>query len=148
MNQKLMTINGKKVVNATKRLILSISQEDVAAGKTKAPDACAAAIACVRQLGAISAKVHLARTYVEFNNKWVRFQTPGNLRTEIVSFDRGHKFEASDYILSPIFPSDAAKLGGMQGTAPKRYDKPNPTPRRKHHVTTGVRASYARPTVG
>lgn len=134
-----MKIEGKKVIDAKRPLVLSITPKDVAKGKKRAPDCCAAAQACVRQLKADQARVFLSRVYVEFPDKWVRYSTPPALRTEIVSFDRGHRFEAGDYKLAPLQPS--VKIGkprkharNKTGTHPQRGN------RMKQHVTTGVRA--------
>lgn len=115
-----MQINGKKVVDPKRPILLQINDADVAGGRKKKPDACAAAKACVRQLGALSAKVHASRVYVEFPDKWIRLRTPIALRTEIVSFDRGHKFEAGEYNLIPLQPT--IRLG--KGNAGSGTGKP------------------------
>lgn len=130
-----MKIEGKKVVDAKGKLQLQITPQDVKNGTKRAPDACAAAKACIRQLGASSAKVHLSRTYVEFPDKWVRYHTPQALRTEIISFDRGERFEAGDYALSPM---QAAKRTGKRQGSNKPVSKA-PKKRAKAHRVTGVR---------
>ena len=79
-----MRINGKKVVDAKKSIMLTINKSDVTNGQVKKPDSCAIALACMRHFHAKSAKVHLSRVYVELDDKWVRFATPSALRTEIV----------------------------------------------------------------
>ena len=136
-----MKIEGKKVIDAKRPLVLSITPKDVAKGKKRAPDCCAAAQACVRQLKADQARVFLSRVYVEFPDKWVRYSTPPALRTEIVSFDRGHRFEAGDYRLAPLQPTVALGKKRRNG---RDYKGGKKTPQRgnrmKQHVTTGVRA--------
>lgn len=138
-----MKINGKKVVDARKSIMLTISKSDVTNGQIKKPDSCAIALACKRHFGAISAKVHLSRTYVELDNKWVRFHTPDALRTEIISFDRGKKFEEGEYKIPAIRPS--ARLTGK--ATGSEINKTNPNRNRntnakgKHHFVIGVRAS-------
>lgn len=136
-----MKINGKKVVNAKSPLLLEITKGDVSRGKTKDPSACAAARACVRQLDAKSARVHVSTTYVEFDDKWVRYLTPASLRTEIVSFDRGKEFEPGEYNIRPLQPSHQAS-GRRMGSTNKPKAKGAPDKKRaKPHHTTGVRAS-------
>lgn len=138
-----MLLARKKIVDAKKALVLEILPSDVKRGLTKDPTACAAAIACIRQTNAISARVHVSRTYVEFEDKWVRYGSPVSLRTEIVSFDRGHEFEAGEYRLSPIVPShttEALKATQAQrkrgaGARPKR-----PKVKASRHFLKGVRA--------
>jgi len=105
-----MRINGKKVVDATKSLRITITEQDATAGKTKDPGGCAAALAIVRgykKQGATGARVHIGRTYIEYPDKFVRYETPKSLRAEIISFDRGNspKFMAGEYSLRRICPS-------------------------------------------
>lgn len=137
---KLLEIDGKPVVNAPKGVTLHITPADVAKGKKKAPDCCAAAQACMRQMKAKRALVHLSRIYLEKPDRWVRYVTPGRLRTEIISFDRGHRFEAGDYQLTPVQPSVQSRNGKKQtrrqtGTMPQRGHRTKPS------VVKGVRYS-------
>lgn len=139
-----MQINGKKVVDPKRPILLQINDADVAGGRKKKPDACAAAKACVRQLGALSAKVHVSRVYVEFPDKWIRLRTPIALRTEIVSFDRGHKFEAGEYNLIPLQPTIRLGKGNAGSGTGKPRGKGKKVPQRgrrsKAHVVSGIRS--------
>lgn len=136
-----MRINGKKVVDATKSLRISISKQDAKNGKTKDPAKCAAARAIVRILiDAKSARVHLGRTYIELEDKWVRYKTPNSLKTEIVSFDRGTapEYSEGEYTLSLISPSD--KFGKRpKPTGKTSGKKRRPYIARVHHQIEGVR---------
>lgn len=134
-----MKIDGKPVKDTKRRVVLTITERDVARGKSKQPDACAAAKACVRQLGALSARVYTSRTYVEFPRHWERFHTPSNLRTEIISFDRGHAFEPGDYTLRPMQKSKVATGKRQGGPAPKgRSNFP-----RRYNKINGIRSHAA-----
>ncbi len=139
-----MKIDGKPVINATKKIILHISPRDVAQGNNKDPGSCAAARACIRELGAKAARVHLGRTYVKFDDKWLRFGTSHALRTEIVAFDRGGKFSPGTYYISPLQPSHrpaGRRLGSVKTKvkiARKTHRK-----RAKIHIVSGVRAHGA-----
>lgn len=137
---KVKAINGKHIINSKKRLLFSILPDDVQKGKGKQPDSCAAAIACVRQFGAISARVHVSRTYLEFDKHWVRFATPASLRTEIVSFDRGNKFEPGAYELVPVYPSAQANGKRQGGNGHDGASKPK-RKRATPHVLNNVRSS-------
>jgi hypothetical protein len=134
-----MRINGEKVVDATKPLKLTITDRDVSLGNTKDPGACAAARACMRETHATAARVHVGRTYLKIGEKWVRFNTGAALRSEIVAFDRGGKFEPGEYKLSPPQPSHRAS-GKRQGTTPTRRTGKK---RAKPHIMTGVRERSA-----
>lgn len=149
-----MRINGKKVVDASGPLKITITSRDAALGKNKDPGACAAARAIIRGYkdeGAKAARVHIGRTYIEYDDKWVRYKTPNSLKTEIVSFDRGSKpeFMTGDYKLLRMAPCDrfgarpaAKKIGG-----PKETRNTSRAARRKiariHHQIEGVRAHGA-----
>lgn len=141
-----MKIKGKKVVDAKEPVLLIISAADVTKGKTKNPGGCAAALSAMRTCkGAVSAKVHLSRAYVEYPDKIVRYMTPQRLRTEIVSFDRGHKFESGDYELQ--VPPKAVRLGlDHGGNYPRKRNRENEKPRRSFHFTQGVRAHAPKPS--
>lgn len=130
-----MQIDGKPVIDTRKKIVLTITPRDVANGKKKAADCCAAAKACVRQFGAKSARVYTSRVYIEMPEHWLRFHTPESLRTEIVSFDRGHAFEPGEYPLTPMQKSKAT--GKRQGSnTPKRRAKR----RAPYHIVKGIRA--------
>lgn len=141
-HNKPRTIKGKKIVDANEPLQLSISKADVRAGKVRNPSGCAAAVALERECkGAVSAHVHLSRVYVEYPDKIVRYKTPPALRTEIVSFDRGHRFDAGDYMLPPPPPSDVRRIGRQQGSSTSQTN-PNRDRRyrkRPYHQVSGVR---------
>jgi hypothetical protein len=144
-----MKIADFPVVDSSKKLTITITPKDVAKGNTKDPAACAAAQACMRQTGATEARVHLGRTYLKMEKKWVRFNTPEALRSEIISFDRGHEFQPGDYTLRPMPPSFRAKAGKRQGSATAgARDRGSKSrvpkkPRTKPHVVHGVRAHGA-----
>jgi hypothetical protein len=125
-----MEINGKRVVDAKTPLHISINKQDAAKGKSKDPGGCAAARAIVRTLAdANAARVHLGRTYIEFDDKWVRYQTPEALRTEIVAFDRGANpsYTEGDYTLRP--PSPSGRLNARPKSAGRTGGK-----RRRPHI--------------
>lgn len=137
-----MKLNGKPVVDVKRKIVLTITPADVTSGRKKTPDSCAAAKACIRQLGATSARVHVSRTYVEFPDKWLRFQTPAALRTEIVSFDRGHRFEAGKYTLAPMSPANIA-VGKRQGSKSSAQRGRRGKKRSAPHMVHGVRGHAA-----
>lgn len=134
-----MKINGKPVVDAKRKLILTITADDVKKGSKRKPDCCAAAVACIRQENALAARVHASRIYIEYPRKWVRFVTPANLHTEIVSFDRGYRFETGDYSLAPFGPTQKAngtRKGTDTGSDRPRHKKKKRAP---YHHLTGIR---------
>lgn len=135
-----MEIDGKKVINASKPVLIKITTEDCKTGRTKKPDMCAAALACQRDLKCIQARVHISTTYVETNKHWLRYRTPGGLRDEIISFDRGTGFHPGEFILRPLQPSHQAN-GARQGGPNKPTKKRSSSQRAPYHVTNGVRPS-------
>ena len=140
-----MKIAGIPVVDANKNVIIKITARDVRDGKTKDPGSCAAARACMRDMGASQARVHLGRTYLKVDKKWIRFETPAALRAEIISFDRGHDFQAGSYVLRKLRPSHKVARGTAHGSSVSKT-KPygaKKKARAKPHVVHGVRAHGA-----
>lgn len=149
----MQTINHVPVLDARKPASITIKPLDVRRGNSKDPGKCAAARACLHDMHAIAARVHVGRTYVELPAKvakqygarikrsrgpvWVRFRTPPALRTEIVSFDRAKHFDPGDYVLPPPQPSHRARgraYGGRKVLKRASYKRPAP-----RHVLGGVR---------
>jgi len=139
-----MEINGKKVVDATKPIRLTITAQDVKNGRTKDPGSCAAAKALIRtQPHCTKARVHLGCIYVEQPTKWVRYRTPSSIRTELVSFDRGAEFQAGDYTISP--PTLYERTHHRSGSETSRTTpKHTHVARIKHHEVSGVRHGLVR----
>lgn len=114
-----MEINGKRVVNATKPVTINITQRDVDTGDNKNPSGCAAAKAAKHSIEeCISARVHVGRVYIEQDKKWIRYDTPDALRTEIIAFDKGGNFQPGEYTLRAISPGNTT-----EGRAKARKDK-------------------------
>lgn len=136
-----MKIKSIPVANATKPINLIITKKDVRLAKDKDPAHCVAARACVRQMGCAEARIHLARTYIRVANRWLRFKTSKALRSEIIAFDRGGKFEPGEYQLQPLTRAEIKQLGSQQGSR----DKTDRNKRRKKrlraapHIIHGVR---------
>ena len=111
------TIAGKPVITATTKMILDITDSDIKKGKVRDPGACPAAVCIMRTVPtAIGARVHLGRTYIEFQDMWVRLKTSGSLRDEIVAVDRDGKMVPGRHELIPLCPSERHKYGKRQGT--------------------------------
>lgn len=98
-----MEIAGKRVVDATKPVTITITTRDVANGDNKNPSSCAAARAAKHSIAeCIGARVHIGRVYIEQDKKWVRYNTPDSLKQEIIAFDRGGTFAPGEYTLRPL----------------------------------------------
>ena len=140
---KIKEIDGLPVFNAKKPVKITITANDCKNGNPKHPDTCAAARCMMREFHASEVRVHLSRVYVKTSpDKWIRYITTRPLRTEIVAFDRGGKFEPGTYHLMGVQPS--RPVGKRQGGT----DKPKKTKRmaaarRTRHVVTDVRTGPA-----
>jgi hypothetical protein len=133
---RVIAIDGLPVVDAKRPVRITVTKNDVAKADTKHPENCAAARACVRDLHALEARVHLARVYIRMNqSNWQRYQTPQILRSEIIAFDRGGTFEPQDFILEPL---KHYTTGKRQGSIPKtRSGKKRRSPMIIKNVRTG-----------
>src|ERR1700688_196644 len=115
-----MKIKGLPVRDATKKIKLVISPSDAKFGSSKEPGMCAAAKACLRQVPHCSeARVHIARTYLKIGDHWLRFQTAEALRDQIITFDKGGKFDPGEYYLNPLPKSMLLSRGKATGSKPK-----------------------------
>ena len=132
---KIMKINGLDVKNSRRAAVLHITATDIKRGRVKDPTGCAAAVCARRQLGATEARVHVGRTYLRFNGHWKRYMTSPALRSEIVAFDRGGKFEPGDYTLGKMQPSRASDVSRDDGKPRRKYKKRS----KIRHVVSGVR---------
>jgi len=121
LDKRANTLDGMPIVNATKSIRLVIGDDDIKGSRSKQPDRCVAAKACMRQMKATEARVHLGKTYVRVKDKWVRYTTSPALKQEIVAFDRGGSFEAGTYMLYKIVPS--LLKGGKQSADTPRKKK-------------------------
>jgi hypothetical protein len=123
-----MHINGKRVIDATKPLRISISKADAAGGRTKDSARCAAARAIIRTVAnAKAARVHLGRTYIETEKAWVRYKTPDSLKVEIVLYA----------------PAPTDRLGSRPRPTGTGRKTRRPHIARIHHQIEGVRAHGA-----
>lgn len=138
-NKRRMKIDGLPVLDATKKVVISIGNSDIKNGNSKDPAGCAAARACVRQLqGVEQARVHLGRIYLKIGKRWLRYQTPDAIRSEVIAFDRGGSFEPGDYVIAPMclaHRSTDRHLNKNRPAGKKRKGESLP-----YHTVTGVRA--------
>jgi hypothetical protein len=141
-----MKINGLPVVDAKTPIMLSINANDIKKGDGGDPDACAAAVACMRQLDCRAAKVHMGRIYILNGKKWFRYSTPASIRSEIIAFDRRNSFKPGIYKLNPPFHSDVVARGKQKGSktnqtrakaATRKFKRATP------HFVEGVRGRMA-----
>lgn len=135
-----MKIDGIPVKDALKSLNVRITRRDIQLANTKDPNHCAAARAICNNAGADAARVHVGRTYVKFGNQWTRYVTPKALRTEIIAFDRGGKFEAGTYRLEKVPPTQVAAARKARKVAAKRSSHNGKGPKkRRPHIVKGIR---------
>lgn len=141
-----MEINGKRVVDATRKQRIIVTKRDTIDGDNKNPSSCAAARAAKRDIPeCISARVHIGRVYIEREKTWVRYKTPEALRTEIIAFDKGGSFQPGEYELRPMAPTQRLDTGTETSRTKKRPSAVK-SPRKRIHVAlikrhnvTGIR---------
>ena len=141
-----MKIEGLPVIDSRRKAIVNITKADIKRGSRKKPEACAVALACIRELGVDEALVHATRAYLRKGLKWTRYFTPSAIRSEIIAFDRGGAFEPGKYELHPVPPTlrfgafaeryasaETRKVAGVKKVATGKK-------RSKRHVTANVRS--------
>jgi hypothetical protein len=137
-------INGLPIRNATESLLLHITGPDVKSARIKRPDFCVVAQAVKRELHAKEVRVHIGRVYVRTTGThWTRYITPGSLRAEIISFDRGGTFALGVHTLQKIGPVKTHHAGKTQGTRKAGKQTKTGKKRRAYHAVRDVRTSPA-----
>jgi hypothetical protein len=122
-------IDGMPVGNGAARLRVNVTPNDIKIGKPMNPNACAIAVACVRQLkGVTAAKVHLGRVYLLQHGEWRRWYMPEYGRIEVIAFDRGGKFVPQEI---DLMPPPIQVLERYRKAKPRRSSSRRPGPRRR-----------------
>ena len=142
-------MSGKPIVNATEPLPFRVTDDDAKRAVPKDPERCAAALGLLRVIpGVLSVRVQRSRTFVEFENRIERYETPEAIRTELVALDRGGKFQPDDYSLRPLPPSarpNGKRTGGKVSRGARDKGSKDRTPKKPripaHHLED-VRPPY------
>ena len=124
----------RRVVDATRDLVIDVTSADVRKGRRAKADCCAAAVAIMREEKVKAVRVHRARVYVDYGDKIVRYITPNSLRTDLVAFDLYGKFATGQHILQKVPESQRIGIyrGSNTSSRPRRK-------RRPQHTLFGVR---------
>lgn len=116
-------IDGEPVANGMTRLRVEVTKADIEKGQPLNQNACAIAVACVRQLkNVVAAKVHKGRLYLKFEGqaRWRRWTVPEYATREIVAFDRGGRFVPQLIDFSPPPITVLARYRPARKTSGKR----------------------------
>ena len=121
-------IGGRNVVDGTKAIQIEITKHDTQLASRQDHGNCAVARACMKQEGT-DAIVHISRVFLKMKNKdiWVRYIVKNDLRTEIVSFDRGGNFEPGVFTLYPIQPAQKLGTSHIRASGPRASKRKAPT---------------------
>ena len=96
----------RKVVNATKKLILSITEENVKQAKCSDPNQCVIAQALHNHFGPVveGFQVGASITKVITGDKLIRYTTSAKLRNALITFDKTKhwKLPPGEYNLNPM----------------------------------------------
>jgi hypothetical protein len=147
-SQEFARIEGLPVRNLKKPIMLHITGEDCRKASTKAPGSCAAALAARRLPHITEARIHIGRIFLKVGERyWLRGKTPGALRTEIVSFDRGGNFEPGSYKINPLSKSELphGKHGGGKDKTnrnSRRGIKKRKAPKILHSIRNNAHTEY------
>ena len=141
MGKRLLEIDGLPVKDAKKSIRLEIMREDIANARKKDSNCCAVAKACKRGLSVKAVKVHLTRLYLNTDGKcFTRYIVGGAMRSEIIAFDRGGKFQPGLYNLG--VPDKTKLLGYSKKSRSVRTDeKGKPKLIKTYTETKNIRAT-------
>lgn len=125
--------NVEHCVDATKPVEVSVNRRDCKEAKRLNPSECALAKAARRELHADGVIIGMSTSYIIRGKQAIRFDTPGSVKREIVSFDRHQDFAPGDYYLTPKSPT------GRLGQYNKTRTNKNKEIKRKYHHSARVR---------
>lgn len=124
------------VEDAKKSITIEVTNRDNKAATVKNHKSCAMAVACKRKLHADGVIISMSRAYVIKGDRALRYDVPGSVAREIVSFDRNGEFEPGEYALNR--PGVGHQLGyGGSGPHKRKGKKPG----KFNHITGKVRIS-------
>ena len=141
MGNRLLEIDGLPVKDAKKSIRLEIMRDDIVNARKKDSTCCAVAKACKRGLSVKAVKVHLTRLYLNTDGKcFTRYIVGGAMRSEIIAFDRGGKFQPGIYNLA--VPDKTKALGYYKKSRSVRKDeKGKPKLIKTYTETKNIRTS-------
>lgn len=94
----------RRVINATKPVVVEVRPRDCAEGKKFQTSECALAKATKRQFKADGVAIRMTDSFIVKGDTAIRFLTPETVKREIVSFDRHKDFAAGSYRLCATPP--------------------------------------------
>jgi len=142
MGNRLLEIDGLPVKDAKKSIRLEIMREDIVNARNKNSNCCAVAKACTRGLNVKAVKVHLTRLYLNTDGKcFTRYIVSGAMRSEIIAFDRGGRFQPGMYNLA--VPDKTKLLGYAKArkSKAKKDEKGKPKLIKTYTETKNIRAT-------
>lgn len=128
---------GRKLVDATKPLKVTVRKGDVDKADRKSPRSCALSWAVYRENEVEEVIVYKSVAYLVYSDRIVRYELNAGIQEEIVTFDRHGTFDLGDYRLKPPRPS--LRLDAIRTSGTKRGPHSNLHPRPIRHKTVGIR---------
>ena len=142
MGNRLLEIDGLPVKDAKKSIRLEIMREDIVNARKKDSTCCAVAKACKRGLSVKAVKVHLTRLYLNTDGKcFTRYIVSGAMRSEIIAFDRGGKFQPGMYNLAVPDKTKALGYNKVRNSKAKKDEKGKPKVIKTYTETKNIRTS-------
>jgi hypothetical protein len=130
---------GIPVVEATKPVLIDVTDQDASAAKPKNSKCCAFARAAKRLKGVKRGYFFRSIAYLEYPDKMVRYELPPSVRQEIISFDRSRLIFPGTYQLSPPHTSRKSQAVTNRGVRAKAKKEKAAKAVRKLSVKKSVR---------
>jgi hypothetical protein len=124
-----------EVRDATKSIVVTVDKIDAEGGKSKNPEECALARACIRKKIADGAIIGIGTTWLIKGTVATRYKTSTGVAREITSYDRHHDFQpGKDYVLGKVSPTN--RFGHRPG---RKSGKSGKEPTIHRHKTINIR---------
>lgn len=134
--------DGVPIIDADEDQLIVVTPNQVRHAVPGDPHRCAVALACSLLPDVVEATIHRSFSYLTYEDRIVRYETPLALRYEIVAIDRGGHFAAGEYILRR--PGKSRRLirnGGTRSQKGKTNSHSSKTKRQHHTVAVRVASS-------
>lgn len=124
-----------RVEDAVKPVTIEVTKKDTKTAAVRDHRACAAAVACKRQLDCDGVIISRAIAYLIKANVATRYEVPVSLSKEVVAFDRGGVFEPGEYRLKKPYHGVALGVARTHRSNTHKRGKKKAA----YHITTNVR---------
>lgn len=140
-----LTFYGKPLVDLTRKLTFTVTEHDSKVGARRNGEMCPGArgirASCkLHEHKCLKAEVHRSVIYMDFGDKVAYRGVPSApLHREVISQDKGGKFDAGTYEIHPAPPSWVAQRGSAHSLGAPKHGRDGHHRPKKRRLIIGIR---------